>query len=206
MPAYSYDPRLNRYRAPSGRFVTEPEMHGALGKLSDASGERMATLTTRLQAGSLPLADWQAQMMTELKSVHLAAAIAGHGGKQMMAPADNAVAGQYIRQQYQHLTAWAQDIASGKAPLDGRLVSRARLYATSSLSTFDGMRERDARNSGARMEEHNRSHSKDPCSQCPGLSEQGWLPLGTLPPVGSRECVAACRCTIERRLVPSEAE
>lgn len=203
MAAYTFDARLNRYRGPSGRFVTEREMQDVLVKLSDASGARMAALTTRLQSGSLKLADWQVQMMAEVKQVHLAAAMAGHGGQAMMAPADNAAAGQYIRQQYQYLQAWAQDITNGSAPLDRRLVSRSRLYATSSLSTFDGMRERDARNSGAAMQEMNRSHSKDPCLQCPGLSAQGWVSLGTLPPVGSRACVSNCRCVISRRIVPA---
>jgi hypothetical protein len=191
---YTFDPRIARYRGPDGRFITERTMQGALVALSDASAERMAGLASRLQAGSLKLAEWQAGMMAEIKTTHLAAALA----------ADFGAAGAQIKVQYQHLGRWAADIVSGKAALGDGLVSRARLYARASASTFDAMRIRDARNSGAEMEERNLSHSADPCGECPTLSRRGWVPLGTLPPVGTRQCVANCRCTIERRLVVRE--
>jgi hypothetical protein len=201
---YTFDPRIARYRGPDGRFITERTMQGALVALSDASAERMAGLASRLQAGSLKLAEWQAGMMAEIKTTHLAAALAAKGGRQMMSPADFGAAGAQIKVQYQHLGRWAADIVSGKAALGDGLVSRARLYARASASTFDAMRIRDARNSGAEMEERNLSHSADPCGECPTLSRRGWVPLGTLPPVGTRQCVANCRCTIERRLVVRE--
>lgn len=205
MAGYVYDPVSSRYRAPDGRYVSQKQLHGAVVKMADASGERMAGLATRLQSGQMKLAEFQAGMMSEIKATHLAAGLAAHGGRAMASQADYGFMGSQIKTQYQYLRQWAADISSGKAPIDGRLVSRSRLYATSSVGTFNATQARDARNSGAAMEEHNFSGSKDPCGQCPGLDDRGWVPLGTLPPVGQRECRAGCKCRVERRLVVQEA-
>lgn len=206
MAAYTFDPRASRYRAPNGQFVSEEQLHAAVLKAADAAGERMAALTTRLQAGKLSLADWEAQMLGEIRSTHVAASLAAHGGRAMASQADYAVISAQVRQQYQFLHSWATDIANSKAPLNGLLVNRARLYARSSIGSFEGMKERDARNSGAQMEERNvLGAAEHHCSECPELP-RGWLPLGTLPPVGTRECGANDRCRIERRLVPVAAE
>ncbi len=169
--------------------------------MAEASGERMAGLTTRLQSGQMQLAEWQAAMHAEIRTTHLAASMAAHGGRAMMSQADYGFVGSQIKAQLQYLRAWSADIASGAAPLDGRLVNRARLYATSSVGTFAAVQARDARNSGAEMEERNFSSSADPCGECPALSAQGWVPLGKLPPVGQRACKAACKCRISRRKV-----
>lgn len=201
MPGYTYDPVSSRYRATSGRYVSPEQLHSAVVKMADASSQRLAALATRLQSGSLSLADFQAGLMAEVKTTHLAAAMAAHGGRNMMSQADYGYAGSQIKAQYQYARAWVQDIASGAAPLDGRLVARAKLYGRASVGTFDAVQARDARNSGALMEERNVLHSGDPCQECPSLSAQGWVSLGTLPRVGQRVCKANCKCSIERRSV-----
>lgn len=202
MAGYEYDPVSSRYRSPDGRYVSHKQLHGAVIATADASAERMAALTVRLQSGQLQLAEWQAAMMAEIKTTHLAAAMAGHGGKSAMTPADYGFAGSQIKAQYQYLGSWAQDIADGTAPIDARLASRARLYATSSGSTFAAVQARDARMNGARMEERSfRGGSERPCNQCPALAAMEWVPMGTLPLPGQRECGASCKCRIERRLV-----
>ena len=35
------------------------------------------------------------------------------------------------------------------------------------------------------------------CSECPELSDLGWQPIGTLPPIGLRECGSNDRCHFE---------
>jgi hypothetical protein len=160
--AYTFDPRIGRYRDDGGRFVTERTIRDAVDNLADLSSERMAALAQRLQAGSLTLADFQTQMMTETKSAHLAAGIAAHGGREQMAPADYGVIGRRIRDEYAFARQFAEDIASGKQPLDGRLVNRARMYGQAARSTFEAVRRRDERNRG-NDEERNVLHGGDLC-------------------------------------------
>jgi hypothetical protein len=201
MPDFRWDLRASRYRDSGGRFVPESAVRSWLDSAVDQSTNRMVSLTEQLQQGRLTMAEWQLQMMSEIKQAHLASAMAAHGGREAMSQADWGWAGQRIREQYQFLRNWANELANGTAPLDGRLISRARLYGNAPVTTFEAMKGRDARNSGAKMEERNVLSSADHCGECPSLAARGWLPLGTLPPVGTRECRVRDRCRIERRLV-----
>lgn len=195
---YTYDPRTGRYRSPSGRLVSEREIHLDVGRLTDASAERMAAMAGQLNDGTMSLAQFQVGMMAEIKTTHLAAAMVAHGGVEMMSAADYGFAGSLIKSQYRYLRTWCQDIAGGTASL-AKLGSRAKLYAVSAFATFDAVRVRDARNSGAEMEERNVLSHADHCHECPALPS-GWVPLGSLPPIGSRACKMNDRCRIERRI------
>lgn len=201
----TYDARSGRYRADDGRFVPAAEVRRAVDNLADLSSQRMAALTTRLQSGALSLADWQQQAMAEVKSAHLAGGIAAHGGRDRMAPADYGLIGRRIRDEYGFLRQWAADIASGAAPLDGRLLSRAQLYGQAARGTYEAVRARDERNRG-NDQERNVLHGGDHCTLCPALSARGWVPIGSLPPIGSRPCKARDRCSLEYRVAPAQAE
>jgi hypothetical protein len=203
--ANTFDPRLGKYRDEGGRFVAERTIRDAVDNLADLSSERMAALAQRLQAGSLMLADFQTQAMVEIKSAHLAAGIAAHGGRAQMAPADYGFLGRHIRDEYAFLRQFADDIASGKQPLDGRLINRARMYGQAARSTFEAVRRRDERNRG-NDEERNVLHGGDHCSLCPDLSARGWVPIDSLPPIGSRPCGPYDRCTLSFRVAPAVSE
>jgi hypothetical protein len=201
VPNFTFDPRASRYRAADGRFGRERTLRTWLDAAIDQSATRTVALTQQLQQGTVTLAEWQAEMMQTIKASHVAAASAAHGGRQMMAPADWGWTGAKVKEQYQFLRNWANEIASGVAPLDGRLVARARLYADAPVATYEGMKARDARTSGLSLEEKNVLSAADHCGECPGLTARGWVPLGTLPAIGTRECRVRDRCRIIRRTV-----
>ncbi len=202
---YSFDIRAGRFRdGATGRFLPEGRIRAAADAVIDGAGQRLQTLTARLQTGSTTLAEWQDAFRTELKNLHVSVATVAHGGQPMMDQASYGWTGQRLREQYGFLNRWAADLANGTAPLDGRMLARAQLYAVNATATYEGMKGRDARNSGAEYQERNISGSKDPCSVCPALSALGWQPGGSLIPVGSRPCLSRCRCRIERRLVARE--
>jgi hypothetical protein len=201
--AYTYDRASGRYRDSSGRYLSERAVRDAVDNLADLSSARIADLTTRLQSGGLQLADWQQQMMAEMKAAHVAAGVAAHGGRQQMAPADWGAVGRRLRDQYGYLREFAAQIADGRQPLDGRLVARARLYGQASRSTFEAIRARDDKARGMTVEQ-NVLHGSDHCLQCPGLSARGWVPIGSLPMIGERQCGQNDRCTITRRLAAPE--
>lgn len=203
--AYTYDRQSGRYRDSSGRYLSERTVRDAVDNLADLSSQRLASLAQRLQAGSLQLADFQTQMMAEIKSAHLAAGIAAHGGREQMAPADYGAIGRRIRDEYAFARQFAEDVASGKQPLDGRLVNRASMYGQSSRGTYEAVRRRDERNRG-NDEERNVLHGGDHCSLCPDLSARGWVPIGSLPAIGSRPCGPHDRCTLSFRVAPAASE
>lgn len=197
--AVTFDAHTGRYRDEAGRFVTDRAVRDAVDNLADLSSARIGALAQRVQSGTLALADFHQQVMAEVKAAHLAAGIAAHGGREQMAPADYGVIGRRIRDEYGYARQLAEDIASGAQPLDGRLIARAQMYGQASRGTFEAVRRRDERNRG-NDEEMNVLHGGDHCAVCPDLSGRGWVPIGSLPAIGSRPCRAHDRCTLAFRV------
>lgn len=199
MAEYLYDERVGRYRdSSSGRFVPASTVRDAVDAIADHASERMAALSQQLLDGSLSLADWQAQMMAEAKLAHVSAGVLAAGGFEQMSPSKYGFLGRTIRDEYGFLRDFAQQIRNGEQSLNGRLVARARQYGQASRVTYEKVRAREDTNRGM-AEERNVLHATQSCSQCKALSGQGFVPIGTLPPVGSRICRSSCKCTIERR-------
>jgi len=198
---FLYSLEASRFRDPvTGRFVAEKTVRDWTDAVADKAGDRMAGIAKQLQSGGIDLAEFQTRMMAEVKQVHVATALAAHGGKAATSQADYGFIGSQVKNQYGYLDQWARDLASGDAPITERaLLARARLYADSAVGTYEATRGRDARLRGYTEERNILDGAADHCGQCPGLSARGWVPLDSLPPVGSRNCRAKDRCRMERR-------
>jgi len=197
---FLWSEQAQRYRdQASGRFVSSGSVNGAVDQVVDAAGLRMRDLSAQLQVGDISLADWQSRMATEMKLLHTGAAAVGRGGWAQMTPSDWGWTGYQLRQQYAYLRNFAHDIATGRQPMDGRLLSRSALYAEAARSTQRNMQRRTGQRAG-RLEERNvLGVAEQHCEDCPYLSDLGWVPIGTLPLIGARQCRVRCACTIETR-------
>lgn len=196
--AYTYDRRLGRYRDSRGRLISNSVVRDAVDNVADLASKRLGDLARGLQNATVSLADWHTQSMAEIKAAHVATGVAARGGWKQMAPADWGRIGQRIRREYGYLRTFATDIASGKQPLDGRLVARAEMYGQAARMTYEAIKAADDKARGM-LVERNVLHGRDHCGQCPKLAARGWVPIGSLPPIGSRLCRVRDRCTIERR-------
>lgn len=171
----------------------------ALEQVITGSAQTMRTLSQSLLDGSLPLASWQSQMMHEIKAGHLVAATLATGGWAQMDQSDFGFTGQRIRTQYVYLRSFAADVASGKQPWNGTIAARAELYAHASRQTHRAAVERVALKRDEELE-RNVLGIADHCAGCLAATAQGWVPVGTLPPPGTRNCLSRCRCWIEYRV------
>lgn len=165
----------------------------------------MAALTGRLRAGTLTVPEWQAQMAGEVKTLHVAMATAAKGGKAQMSPADYGRVGAEVKRQYQYLARFAEDVASGKQPLDGRAENRARLYGAQG-SQFYGESVRQLWADKGETRERWVRRATESCPGCVEQSARGWVGEGVLPRLGSQACKARCKCSIQSRLVRQEQE
>ena len=194
---YAWQPSAGttgRYRdRATGRFVSELSVRGDLDKYIDAKNRGLDALTNQLRNREISLADWQLQMRAEIKSMHLNAAMVAKGGRDQMTPADWGRTGREVRNQYEYLDKWAADIASGKAPLDGRANWRAKLYGNASRDTYEQQRRVTAADMG-NDEEMRVLHSSESCKGCIQYANY-WAPIGTLPRIGSQDCGVNCMCT-----------
>lgn len=111
-------------------------------------------------------------------------------------PGRPSIEGQ-IADQLRYLRGFVSDILTGRQPLDGRALARARQYGQASRGVYESVRGRVAEAMGY-DEEMRVLHGTDHCSasSLPGCIESAgrWAPIGTLPRIGGCTCRQNCRC------------
>lgn len=193
---FQYNVRAARYVDPRGRFVPREQVRRALDAAIDASGRRVRALSDGLRSGGVTLDEWHLAMRSEVKAVHLYNAAAAKGGWGQMTPADYGRVGAVVRGQYAYLDRFAGEIAAGAQALDGRMLQRAEMYAQAGRRTYEDANRLEQRARGM-ARERNVLGVADHCAGCLAASAMGWVPIGTLPPVGARDCLTKCRCRLE---------
>jgi hypothetical protein len=199
---YQWSEDAQAYLYPSGRRVAPSTLDRARERVIRAGANNMRTISEQLQSGAISLSDWQQRMAAEMKPLHTGAAALGRGGWGQMSQSDWGWTGSEIRRHYGYLRRFAEDIATGHQALDGRLIARATMYAEAARGTQRGMQRRMAQKIG-RTEERNQLGAADRhCAECVDCSARGWVPIGTLPPPGSRTCLSRCHCSMAFRVTP----
>jgi hypothetical protein len=197
-PSITYQETTGRYRGPGGQFVSGAVVRAELDAFLDRTEKDILAVTEALRAGRISLSDWQLAMEKAVKGVHVASAALAKGGWAQVTQADLGRAGQKIRAQYGYLRNFAADIASGKQRLDGTLARRAALYVQAGRNTYHAVEQREMRARGM-VEERNLLSPGDSCPGCLAADALGWVELGTLPEIGTRDCTMNCRCRIAYR-------
>lgn len=200
---FTFSPESGRYRdAASGRFIRDQAVRSALDTVINAQAATMRANTQALIDGRLSLADWQLQQMQAIKSVHLVGLATANGGWNNLDQSDFGWAGQRIRREYAYLRDFTAQIASGKQPLNGTALARSELYAHAGRQTHRAAIERAAKDRGM-AQERNQLGAADHCAGCLAQTSRGWVPIGSLVPCGSRDCLSRCHCSLSYRMMPA---
>lgn len=202
-PLYGWNENLGGtgryYNLTTGRIVSSSEVRGALEYNITASQAEMHALTEQLISipPTISLEQWRLEMMEQIKIAHTSAAAAARGGWAQMTQSDWGAVGQQIRVQYDYLRNFANEIASGKQPLNGSALVRTDLYGQAARGTYEEIRRRLQKLSGM-TEELRKLGEADHCEDC--ISAAGhWAPIGTLPKIGDSQCIVNCHCTFHYR-------
>ncbi len=203
--AYSYvDPR-------TGRFVSSRTVRDSVDAALKGATTETRSLSERLRAGKINLAEWQLGMAKLIRAVHGYSAALAKGGFAQMGPADWGRVGATVKRQYRFideqgkprgLRVFAEEIASGKQKLDGKLLMRAQMYMEAARGESFHATERREREIRGFTEERSVLHPADHCEGAGSCTEQeakGWQKIGTMIPIGRRLCRTKCRCTVEYR-------
>jgi hypothetical protein len=197
-PRYTWDPESGRYRdTRTGRFVPETQIRTAIDRAIIKANGEVASLARQLRKGDITLEEWSEAMRTEIKAQQLAAAMVARGGVEQMTQDDYGRVGGQIANQYRYLNNFQSEIAGG-LPLDGRFINRVQLYSEAARTTFEQTK-RDVEEETGSVEESNVLGAADHCSECIGLTLDGWVPIGTMPPPGRRICGNKCKCRLKYR-------
>ena len=191
--------RAGRYRDPlTGRFISRDTVRSILDQAIAKSQLRMQTASDQLRRGELALDEWQLVMREEIKRTQLGAEMLVQGGRAQMTPADFGRVGQRIRTQYDYLRDLSQQLADGSIRTDGTFLNRAKMYAASARVGFHDSLGEQLTDLGY-TEERSVLHPAEHCDLCVSEAARGFVPIGTLIPIGERTCLGNDRCSVAYR-------
>lgn len=180
--------------------MSRQEVRRALDTALMREQRKISRLAIELRTNRITINQWQLAMRTATKNVHLYSAAAARGGFAQMRKSDFGRVGAALRKQYTYIDRLAGEIGGG-LPLDGRFLSRVQLYAQSGRSSYVDHDMRLHRDLGYGEE---RSHLgvADHCDECVAADAMGWQPIGSITPIGSRQCLSRCKCSMSYRRDP----
>lgn len=193
---FKWNVTAGRYVNARGQFVPRQAVRRAIDAAIDNTAKQMRATSEGLRNGTVTLDEWHLQMRTHIKNTHLWNRAAARGGWAQMTPKDYGAVGNAVRAQYAYVDRFAGEIAAETQKLDGRFLRRAEMYAQAGRRTYD-VADREENAARGRTRERNILGDADHCGECVALSARGWVAIGTLTPIGSRECLTSCRCFIE---------
>lgn len=193
--AFTYNLRTGRYRRRDGRFVRAEEIKAALN--GAILGTRIAAdrIAAELSEGAMSVTTFRNEMRTLIKNAHLYQAALAKGGWAQLTAEDLGALGPVMRYHYGRLEMFATELAEGTAVFNGSYWNRINWYMNSARTTYYSYRAKEALRLGLTME-RNFMGVAEHCGGCKAATDMGAVLIGTLPPIGTRECGAGCDCHI----------
>lgn len=203
LPSYRFDKRTGQYHSDAtGRFVGRKTIISLMKSHVDAAAGRFAELTTAFYEGRLEAAAWIEQVRGEQRRLTLQSAALGFGGWDRLTSVQFGRAGSDLRDQYAKIAGTAQDIADGKITL-AQALARVNEYVGAAKAHFwQAERETVQRShSGVIViERRTLGAGGKSCKDCLEFYEQGWQPMGVLPPPCTDSvCRGNCQCQLVRK-------
>lgn len=149
-------------------------------------------LTKLLVDGAVGLAGWFKSFLSDLVPRQFAAGLAALG---IGAAPQPAVVDQ-VNRQAGFLARFRDEVANAEQLLDGTAVARAGQYAHAVWGLGANVFRYRMLLLGRTMERGVLGIA-DHCNGCLERSAKGWVPIGTLKPIGATECRALCHCHFE---------
>ena len=120
----------------AGTFVSVDDLTGAREKFIDYQKRQAQSLIDDLLSEKIDITQWTLQMREQIKQSHLAQYMLAKGGKNQMTQSDYGWLGNALRNQYQYLNGFANDILSGDLS-DAQIQARANMYFNGSNASFE---------------------------------------------------------------------
>lgn len=191
--------RAGRYRDPlTGRFISRDTVRTILDQAIGKSQQRIRDASDQFRRTEITLDEWQVVMREEIVRTQLGAEMLVQGGRAQMTPADFGRVGQRVRAQYDYLRDFTQQVADGSIRTDGTFLNRATMYASSSRVAFHESLGSQLADLGY-TEERSILHPAEHCDLCVSEAERGFVPIGTLIPIGERTCLGNDKCSVAYR-------
>lgn len=206
LPQYGYDPIAEiYYDLATGEPVSWEEIRRQLDNIAEALKQQVLTISQALRDGTMALEDWQTEMMSLIKQAHIIGAVIAIGGFLLMTQLIYQQIETTVAEEYELLNNFSQQIASGQQKTDGTLGRRAALYILAMIPFYHLISRLVIGQKGF-DQERSRLTPADHCTSgdggrvgCVEEARRGWQPIGTITPIGKRNCHGNCKCRMEYR-------
>lgn len=213
-PPVWFDIDAQRYGIGSRGYVQRDAYRNAVRKaISNAEG-RAVRLTRSLVGGVIPIDQWQRAMAAEIRQAAAAFAVVGAGGPAGVSERIVDDVHKRLTFQFERLETYAKQIEQREPIITEPSLERRPAAYMRHTGTTHAEAERISHDEAGFLEEQNVLAPGEHCApqkkhpelpDCPSLSAKGWVPIGTLPQVGSRVCRHQCLCSfIFRKRPPVE--
>lgn len=166
---WKYNRKTRQYEDESGTPLTNDEMVLLRDLFSGSRKDATAKLVKDMSEGDLTVQQWEAGMRGELRTAFIDQATLGRGGRSMMTFSDWGSVGNQLRRQYQWLSSFAKEVATGTMT-EAQIIARAALYMDASTQAYEKAKVK--------------AHGMPPLAHYPGD--------GTRPPT----CGVRCKCRL----------
>lgn len=133
---WGYDPRIHNFRNLSnGRIVSRKKVQVWSDDFIDTTGKDSDALADLLISGTIDLGEWETRMRKLIKETYSAEFMLGRGGLEQMTFRDWGILGHELRDQYEFLNNFSNDIFNGtQSP--AQIKNRARMYIDGAHKMF----------------------------------------------------------------------
>lgn len=198
MPEFVFDKSTSQYRNKSNsRPVSDVKLFAEVEKAVNRGQKKLERIAKQHEKDKINRAEWVIQTGEEIKAMYRAVMMIGYGGKNAMGPREWGFVGSVVREQLTYLNSFANQIDNDLVKLDAAFVRRAASYAQSAYAAYAQAVGRRLQRDGIQGEEENILEAgAEHCEGCLNATAAGRVPIGTLTPIGHRDCKGRCRCRI----------
>lgn len=138
--------------------------------------------------------EWQQRIERDIVILSIIAVLLARGGLSQISNWTSTLL--WIERQRKYLSAFREALP-GLSPAE--TLARIDLYADAGRSAFEAERTEVNRQNGYTEEIRLLEAGAVHCEGCVEQANYGWMPIGTLAPIGSQQCGARCKCTKKYR-------
>jgi hypothetical protein len=199
-----YDPVSNRYKPIPGNAVRL-----AILRIAKATELEIRSLSLQLINGMISREKWYSSVSSLLRTEYQTSWLAGIGGIENMTSYELQRFYEVFSAQFRWLNNFMEEIISGKQPLNGRLVTRAAMYARAGNGFYQNNLLRIAERNGFREVRRILGPNENHCSDkevknatrpgCLELWREGWMPIWQMTPIAEALCLSNCLCSLKFR-------
>ena len=196
---YAFNEIAGRFFGADGRFVSLANVRAALDNALSGAADDAAAIAQAYTSGTIGIAEFERQIQQLIKDSQVYASAVAAGGFANIDVVAIDVLQQRLAEQFSYLSNWADDLAAGTAQSTRGMAQRAKMYALSARNTYD-VTYRAGQIERGYGEELNVLHPGEHCELCIEQTDLGWVPIGTLIPIGQRTCLSNDLCTVTYRM------